>query len=120
MRRTRYANEAVSHFARAVGLARSGQPEQAEVEVEALASLQKTLADAKNLYWARQTGIQRMMASGWLARTLGHGDEAVAVMEDAARTEESSETHDTLSPGPVGMTAHEALGYPPARAWATG
>jgi len=38
----------VSHFARAVGLARSGQPEQAEVEVEALASLQKTLADAKN------------------------------------------------------------------------
>ena len=49
VRPTRYSNaEAVSHFARAVGLARSGQPEQAEVEVEALASLQKTLADAKN------------------------------------------------------------------------
>src|ERR1700736_4290363 len=47
VRPTRYANaEAVSHFARAVGLARSGRPEQAEVEVEALASLQKTLADA--------------------------------------------------------------------------
>jgi len=92
-------------------VARSGRPEQAEVEVEALASLQKTLADAKNLYWARQVGIERMMASGWLARTLGHDDEAVALMQDAARTEESSETHDTLSPGPVGMTAHEALGY---------
>ena len=112
VRPSRYANaEAVSHFARAVGLARSGRPEQAEVEVEALAGLQKTLADAKNLYWARQVGIERMMASGWLARTLGHDDEAVALMQDAARTEESSETHDTLSPGPVGMTAHEALGY---------
>ena len=101
----------MSHFARAVGLARRGQPEEAEVEVEALASLQKTLADAKNLYWARQVGIERMMASGWLARALGHPDEAVSLMQDAAQTEESLETHDTLSPGPVGMTAHEALGY---------
>jgi hypothetical protein len=52
-----------------------------------------------------------MMASGWRVWSLGHDDEAVALMQDAARTEESSETHDTLSPGPVGMTAHEALGY---------
>jgi tetratricopeptide (TPR) repeat protein len=112
VRATRYANaEAVSHFARAVGLARSGQPDEAETEVEALAGLQKTLADAKNLYWARQVGIERMMASGWLARTLGHDDEAVALMQHAARMEEISETHDTLSPGPVGITAHEALGY---------
>ena len=47
-----------------------------------------------------------MMASGWLARTLGHGDEAVALMEDAARTEESSETHDTLSPGTPDRMLH--------------
>jgi tetratricopeptide (TPR) repeat protein len=103
--------EAVPHFARAVGLARSGRPEQAQAEVEALAALQESLADAKNLYWARQVGIERTVASAWLARALGHDDEAVALMQDAARTEESSETHDTLSPGPVGMTAHEALGY---------
>jgi tetratricopeptide (TPR) repeat protein len=31
-------------------------------------------------------------------------------MQEAADAEETSETHDTLSPGPVGMTAHEALG----------
>ncbi|MBV8335634.1 MAG: hypothetical protein JO358_09385 [Alphaproteobacteria bacterium] len=112
VRATRYPNaEAVSHFARAVGLARNGQPEQAEAEVEALAALQKTLADAKNLYWARQVGIEGTMATAFVARALGHDDEAVALMQDAARTEDSSETHDTLSPGPVGMTAHEALGY---------
>jgi tetratricopeptide (TPR) repeat protein len=31
-------------------------------------------------------------------------------MQEAATEEETSESHDTLSPGPVGMTAHEALG----------
>jgi tetratricopeptide (TPR) repeat protein len=31
-------------------------------------------------------------------------------MQEAADMEETSETHDTLSPGPIGMTAHEALG----------
>src|SRR5262249_31408996 len=35
---------------------------------------------------------------------------AVALMQEAANAEETSETHDTLSPGPSGMTAHEALG----------
>jgi len=88
-----------------------GRSEEAQAEVEALAELQKTLAEAKNLYWARQVGIERTMASAWLARALGNDDEAVSLMQDAARTEEDSETHDTLSPGPVGMTAHEALGY---------
>jgi Flp pilus assembly protein TadD len=34
----------------------------------------------------------------------------VALMQDAAKAEETSETHNTLSPGPIGMTAHEALG----------
>jgi tetratricopeptide (TPR) repeat protein len=112
VRPTRYPYaEAVSHFARAVGLARSGRPEQAETEVETLAGLQTTLADTTNLYWARQVAIERTMASAFVARVRGHDDEAVTLMQDAARTEESSETHDTLSPGPVGMTAHEALGY---------
>src|SRR4029077_6832690 len=43
----------------------------------------KTLADAKNLYWARQVDIERMMASGWRVWSLGHDDEAVALMQDA-------------------------------------
>jgi hypothetical protein len=102
--------ESVPHFARAVGLARSGRPEQASTDIERLATLQKTLADAKNLYWARQVAIQLKMANAWTDRALGRNAEAVALMQEAATAEESSETHDTLSPGPIGMTAHEALG----------
>jgi tetratricopeptide (TPR) repeat protein len=102
--------ESVPHFARAVGLARSGRPEQASADIERLATLQKTLADAKNLYWARQVAIQHKMANAWVERALGRNAEAMALMQEAATTEETSETHDTLSPGPIGMTAHEALG----------
>ena len=102
--------EAVPHFARAVGLARSGRPEQAGAEIERLAALQKGLADAKILYWARQVDIERKVASAWVDRALGRDGEAVALMQEAATEEETSESHDTLSPGPVGMTAHEALG----------
>jgi len=72
--------------------------------------LQKTLADAKNLYWARVVDIQLKMANAWAYRAQGRDADAVALMQEAARAEETSETHDTLSPGPIGMTAHEALG----------
>jgi len=102
--------EAVSRFARAVGLARGGHAQEAQAEIDRLAALEKTLSDAKNLYWARQVGIERQVAAAWVARAVGRNDEALSLMEGAAKAEEFSETHDTLSPGPVGMTAHEALG----------
>jgi hypothetical protein len=102
--------ESVPHFARAVGLARSGRPDEASPDLERLAALQKTLADAKNLYWARQVSGQLKVASAWVDRARGRDAEAEAQMQEAATAEETSETHDTLSPGPIGMTAHEALG----------
>src|SRR6266849_527681 len=102
--------ESVPHFARAVGLARSGRPEQASADLDRLATLQKALADAKNLYWARQVAIQHKVASAFVDRARGRNAEAVALMQEAATVEETSETHDTLRPGPIGMTAHEALG----------
>jgi tetratricopeptide (TPR) repeat protein len=110
-RPNRYAMaESVPHFARAIGLARSGKPEQAGADIERLAALQKTLANAKDLYWARQVDIQHKIASAWVLRAQGRDADALAMMRDAAKTEATSETHDTLSPGPIGMTAHEALG----------
>src|SRR5205807_6410702 len=63
-----------------------------------------------NLYWARQVSIQLKIANAWVDRARGHDADAVALMQEAAKAEETSETHDTLSPGPIGMTAHEALG----------
>jgi hypothetical protein len=111
LRPSQYAYaEAVPHFARAVGLARGGRPNDAAPHIERLAALQRTLADAKNLYWARQLAIELAIARAWTERARGRDAEAVALMQEAAAAEETSETHDTLSPGPIGMTAHEALG----------
>jgi len=102
--------EAIPHFARAVGLARDGHPDQAQTEADQLAALVKTLTEAKNPYWAGQVEIERKIASGWIARARGHDEEALSLMRAAAAQEDALETHDTLNPGPIGMTADESLG----------
>ena len=91
-RPSRYPNaEAVPHFARAVGLARSGRPDDARADIDRLAALQKTLADAKSLYWARVVDVQLKMANAWVYRALGRDSDAVTLMQEAARAEETSE-----------------------------
>jgi hypothetical protein len=102
--------QAIPHFARAIGLARTGHPDAAQQEVDALAVLVKTLADAKNLYWAGQVEIERKIAAAWTAHARGNAAEALALMQAASKEEDGLETHDTLNPGPIGMTADEALG----------
>jgi hypothetical protein len=111
LRSSRYAYaEAIPHFARAVGLARLGRTDEAQAEVDQLRGLTKVLSDAKLPYWAGQVEIEQKIASGWIARGRGQDDEAVALMQAAAKQEDGLETHDTLNPGPIGMTADESLG----------
>jgi hypothetical protein len=92
------------------GLARSGHPDEAQREIDQLAALVKARTDAKNPYWAGQVEIQRKIAAAWTAHALGHEDEALALMQAASKEEDGLETHDTLNPGPIGMTADEGLG----------
>lgn len=111
LRPNRYAYaEAIPHFARAIGLARLGRLDEAQAEVNKLVRLSKALADAKLPYWAGQVEIQEKIARGWIARAQGQNDEAVALMQAAAKQEDGLQTHDTLNPGPIGMTADESLG----------
>lgn len=102
--------DSVWHFARAIGLARSGSPDKAAADLEKLNELQDALATAKNEYWAVVVKAQALVAAGWIAHARGRMDEAEKLMSEAARLEYSAATHDTLNPGPIGMTAHEALG----------
>ncbi len=101
--------EAIPHFARVIGNARSGHPERAERDLEALATLQSAVLKANGPYWARQVEIEHTIASGWVAEAQGKTAEAVSLMAAAADLESRGDTHDTLSPGPIGTTAHEAL-----------
>jgi len=102
--------QAIPHFARAIGLARTGHPDDAQQEVDQLAALARTLTDAKNPYWAGQVEIERKIAAAWTAHARGNDAEALTLMQAASKEEDGLETHDTLNPGPIGMTADEALG----------
>ena len=44
--------DAVTHFARALGAARSGKPETAKADVAKLAELSTRLREAKDPYWS--------------------------------------------------------------------
>jgi len=76
--------EAIPHFARAVGLARSGHPERAPDELAKLVALHEALVKANNPYWARQVEIEHKIASGWTADAQGRAAEALAFMQAAA------------------------------------
>jgi tetratricopeptide (TPR) repeat protein len=102
--------EAIPHYARAIGAARSGHPDAAKSEIEKLNALQDALVKSKNQYWARQVELEAKIANAWTADAEGKPVDALAAMREAADLEGKSETHDTLSPGPIGFTAHEALG----------
>jgi tetratricopeptide (TPR) repeat protein len=103
----RYA-EAIVYFARALGAARSGDPAAARNQVEKLLWIQKTLAEAKDSYWADQVEIQRRAAAAWLAHAEGKGAEALTLMRSAAELESATEKH-PVTPGPI-TPARELLG----------
>jgi tetratricopeptide (TPR) repeat protein len=102
--------KAIPHYARAIGAARSGHPDAAKPEIEKLNALQDALVKSTNQYWARQVELEAKIATAWAADAEGKPADALAAMREAADLGGKSETHDTLSPGPIGFTAHEALG----------
>ncbi|HEV7586824.1 MAG TPA: hypothetical protein VGO40_01745 [Longimicrobium sp.] len=102
------AAEAITHFARALGAARSGQVELARAEVAQLDSVRARLAAARQEYWAEAVAVQRTAAAAWLARAEGNDEEALRLAAAAAEREEALEKH-PLTPGAV-LPARELQG----------
>jgi hypothetical protein len=100
--------DAITHFARALGAARSGNPFAAKEDIARLQALTERLAAANNTYWAEQVEIQRLGASAWAALAEGRRDEALKLMREAADKESASEKA-SISPGPI-LPARELLG----------
>ncbi|MEA2958302.1 MAG: hypothetical protein QOJ58_3808, partial [Alphaproteobacteria bacterium] len=91
---------AISHFARALGAARSGKPDAAQADVAKLAELSDKLRDAKDAYWSEIVGIQRQVAAAWVLHAQGKYDEALKAMSAAADAEDKTEKH-AVTPGPL-------------------
>lgn len=100
---------AISHFARALGAARSGKPEAAKADIQKLAELRDKLREAKDNYWPDIVDIQRQVAVAWVLHAEGKYDEALKAMSAAADAEDKTEKH-AVTPGPL-APARELYGY---------
>ena len=100
---------AVTHFARAVGAARSGNPAAARVDAAKLAEIRDKLREAKNNYWAGQVDVQEQEASAWILYADGKYDDALKAMSAAVDAEDKTEKA-PVTPGPL-APARELHGF---------
>jgi tetratricopeptide (TPR) repeat protein len=100
--------EAMTHFARALGAARSGDPAGAQKDAGRIAELGDQLKAAKNEYWANEVEVMRLASLAWIALAQKNPDEALALMRRAADAEDRSEKH-IVTPGRL-LPARELLG----------
>jgi hypothetical protein len=100
---------AISHFARALGAARSGKPDAAALDVAKLAQMRDKLREAKDNYWAEIVDIQRQVASAWVLYAEGKYEDALKAMSAAADAEDRTDKH-VVTPGPL-APARELYGF---------
>jgi tetratricopeptide (TPR) repeat protein len=100
--------EAMTHFARALGAARSGKPDDAQPDIAKLAELRDKLRAAKDAYWAAQVDIQSQVASAWVLYAQGKYEDALKAMSAAADAEDKTDKH-PVTPG-VPTPARELYG----------
>src|SRR2546423_15007529 len=81
----------MSHFARALGATKSGDPAAAHKDAERIAALRDELKAAKNEYWANEVEVMRLASLAWVALAQKKGDEALSLMRQAADIEDKSE-----------------------------
>ena len=99
---------AVAVWARGIGLARSGHPAEARVQVESLQRIEDQLQTTGNLYWATQTRVMKHEVAAWSAQSENKGSEAASLLRRAADEEDSVEKL-PVTPGPI-VPAREQLG----------
>jgi tetratricopeptide (TPR) repeat protein len=100
--------EAITHFARGLGAARSGDAKTARESVRILDTIYDKTVDAGQSYWAVLVDSQRKTVSAWAAFADGQKDEALALMAKGADLEDSVDKH-PVTPGAV-LPARELFG----------
>jgi tetratricopeptide (TPR) repeat protein len=100
---------AITYFARALGAARSGNPDAAKADIAKLAEVRDKLTADKVAYWPQIVDIQQQIATAWTLYAEGKYDDAIKAMSAAADAEDKTEKH-PVTPGPL-MPARELYGY---------
>ena len=92
--------DAITHFARALGAARTGDLPAAQADIAKLGELRDSLQGAKDTYWAEQVDIQRQVATAWLLLAESKPAEALQTIGAAADAEDKTEKS-IVTPGPL-------------------
>ncbi len=85
--------QAITHFARALGAARSDDLAAAQADIDKLKELRTSLEKATQPYWAGQVEVQILAAQAWVAQAQGSKEDALKFMRAAADLEDASEKH---------------------------
>ena len=85
--------DSLSHFARGIGAARSGDVAGAKLEIETIAALRAKLEKANQSYWADRSEEQMLAVSAWVALREGNRSQALKLMRAAADREDGSVKH---------------------------
>ena len=94
------ACEAIVHFAKGIGAARSGQLEAARAAVARLDRLARVLESEGLPYWMKQTLVQKQAVEAWILHAEGRPQEALIAMKNAADAEDALDKH-PVTPGAV-------------------
>ncbi len=100
--------EAITHFARALGALHTGEKKLFASELNTLINLRDTLMKQKDSYSAGQVDIQIQTARAWVQLKEGNFAEAIRLMSAAADLEDQTAKH-PVTPGEV-IPARELLG----------
>jgi tetratricopeptide (TPR) repeat protein len=101
--------EAMTHFARALGASRSGNPAAAQEEIAKLAALRDRAMQLKDPYWSGMIEIQRQGAEAWKLTSEGQREAGIRLMKAAADAEDATEKA-AVTPGPL-APSREMLGF---------
>lgn len=96
------------YFARALGIARSGDVRAAQDALQQMTALREKLLDQHNQYSAEQVDIQRQSVGAWISLAQGKKEEALRQMRSAADHEDATDKLPVTS-GAI-VPARELLG----------
>lgn len=101
--------EALAHYGRGLGAARSGKITIADEALARLTELQMALGTApQTKYWYDQMEAQKLVIMGWKAYSSGNKEEGVKLLTQAADLEDGT-VKNPVSPGEL-LPARELLG----------
>jgi hypothetical protein len=96
-----------THYARALGAARGGNPAAAEADMHEIARVVDALK-GKDAHWMTETEVQRLTTMGWIEFAKGNREAGLNLMRSAADMEDANEKS-SLTPARM-LPARELLG----------